>query len=76
MRTVNRTHVTHYFWAIESGETKPRYEPCLDARQPLRAYLSRREARDALAVFKEISICGQKARVVRVSVTVTTIGLG
>lgn len=77
MRTIiRRTHATHHVWAIETGESKPRYLAHLDPRQFLRGYLSRWEARGALSTFKGLGICGPTARVVRVSVTVTTTGRG
>lgn len=71
MRMIKRARTTHRAWAIEKGQADKRHLLfAVGAR-----YSTRRFARDALRDLKERGFT-LNGRVVRVSVTVTTIGRG
>lgn len=77
MRTVKRTNSKHHAWAIETGEADhPRYRAASERLLLPHWFRNRRVARNALERFKAMGEASAKARVVRVSVTVTTIGRG
>jgi hypothetical protein len=75
MRRIKRTRTTQRGWAIETGVAeKPFAIGLLDRGFSL--FGTRKRARNRMQIAKESDLLPRKARVVRVSVTVTTIGRG
>lgn len=75
-RPIKKTRSTNNSWAIETTLPEHPYLESIKGQGFPAFYLNRRGARASLANAKAGYVLPQKARAVRVAVTVTTIGRG